>query len=335
MNKTDLPFWSVCIPTRNRGDYLGPAIESVLSQSSGRNLEIVVCDNVSTDNTAQVMERYRDDRIVFRQYDSSTSMYGNHNRCIDVATGKWILFLHSDDTLPAGCMDGLESAIEQSPDADLLTDLCLAGVPLDVNATINDADSSRIVDRTAALVMAAGGGVPSGSVYRRSTFDQCGGFDDDHLCSDATLTLGWILQKRNVVHYRHREPVWVVKDCSTTASPQFIRDHWRDARHRFSAGLDHSRQSEVREEFCEIYRRMPVQTRIQILYFCLAAGRRSLAAQCLVRDPGRLRIMTKRSLYTRVIPTAACPAWSHSVWCFAREVRDRLKARQSKTLEAV
>src|SRR4051812_13944513 len=56
---------SVMIPNFNYGRYIGETIESVLAQELGRDaeLEIVVCDNASTDDSVSVVRGYRDPRI--------------------------------------------------------------------------------------------------------------------------------------------------------------------------------------------------------------------------------------------------------------------------------
>jgi len=57
--QTDKPLVSIIIPTYNRANYLEKAIESVLKQTY-ENIEIIVSDNASTDNTMEVMQKYKD-----------------------------------------------------------------------------------------------------------------------------------------------------------------------------------------------------------------------------------------------------------------------------------
>ena len=89
-------FFSVCIPTYNRANFLPQAIESVLAQDF-TDFELIICDNASTDNTQQVVENYQDKRIRYVRYEDLVSMYANHNRCIELSTSHWLLFVHSDD----------------------------------------------------------------------------------------------------------------------------------------------------------------------------------------------------------------------------------------------
>jgi len=60
------PLLSICIPTYNRAEYLDKCLASIVSQKEfrGGNVEIVISDNASTDNTEDVVNRYQE------QYDN-------------------------------------------------------------------------------------------------------------------------------------------------------------------------------------------------------------------------------------------------------------------------
>lgn len=92
------PFFSVCIPTYNRGYCLANAIRSVLGQDF-TDFELLISDNASADDTRTVVEQFDDPRIRSLFWPELVSMYANHNRCIEHARADWIVFLHSDDAL--------------------------------------------------------------------------------------------------------------------------------------------------------------------------------------------------------------------------------------------
>ncbi len=104
----DLPLVSICIPTYNRADMVGDAIRSALSQTYPA-LEVVVVDNASTDRTAEVVASLADPRLRFERNDRNLGLFGNFNRCIELARGTLVHILHSDDTIPPGftraCVD--------------------------------------------------------------------------------------------------------------------------------------------------------------------------------------------------------------------------------------
>jgi len=88
---------TVLIPTYNRADtFLPDAIKSVLAQTY-RNFELIIGDNASTDNTAEVVKKFSDKRIKYVRADKNTGTpYTFLNKGIDMAEGKWICFLDDD-----------------------------------------------------------------------------------------------------------------------------------------------------------------------------------------------------------------------------------------------
>ena len=94
-----LPLVSVVIPTFNSKETIEQTIESVLSQSLA-NVEVIVCDDCSTDTTAEIVDaiRQRDSRVTFSRGDVN---FGGpaapRNRGMTLARGEWIAFLDSDD----------------------------------------------------------------------------------------------------------------------------------------------------------------------------------------------------------------------------------------------
>lgn len=89
-----MPQFSVIIPTFNRAAYVGLAIGSVLQQTF-RDFEIIVIDDGSDDNTADVVAALQGPIKYFHQTNQGVS--SARNRGIREATGDWISFLDSDD----------------------------------------------------------------------------------------------------------------------------------------------------------------------------------------------------------------------------------------------
>lgn len=94
----DAPLVSICIPTYNRAGMIREAIDSALGQTY-RNLEVIVVDNASSDDTASVVATYHDERFTYVKNDRNLGLFGNFNRCIEVAHGDYIHILHSDDSI--------------------------------------------------------------------------------------------------------------------------------------------------------------------------------------------------------------------------------------------
>ena len=92
---------SVVIPSFNNGAYVGQAVESVLSQGY-EDLEIIVVDDGSTDNTREVLTAYQDSVSYIYQDNSGAPVARNTG--ISAAKGEYIAFLDSDDTWEPGSL---------------------------------------------------------------------------------------------------------------------------------------------------------------------------------------------------------------------------------------
>lgn len=85
---------SVIIPTYNRADVIRNSIDSVLQQTY-KNVELIVVDDGSTDNTFDILASYRDKLTVVRQDNAGPSTA--RNRGLSISNGMIIAFLDSDD----------------------------------------------------------------------------------------------------------------------------------------------------------------------------------------------------------------------------------------------
>jgi glycosyltransferase involved in cell wall biosynthesis len=88
------PRVSVIIPTYNRAEVIGEAIDSVLAQTVPAH-EVIVIDDGSTDGTAVILSRFRGKILLIRQPNGGAA--AARNAGIRSATGDWIAFLDSDD----------------------------------------------------------------------------------------------------------------------------------------------------------------------------------------------------------------------------------------------
>src|SRR6266540_1479939 len=93
--KSKMPSVSVVIPTYNRASLLREAIDSVLNQTFN-DLELIIVDDGSTDNTEEVVHSFTDHRLMYlkQQNEGASSA---RNAGIQAATGEFIAFLDSDD----------------------------------------------------------------------------------------------------------------------------------------------------------------------------------------------------------------------------------------------
>lgn len=93
---TVFPKVSVIIPTHNRANVIQRALHSVLHQTY-ENLEVIVVDDASTDNTAEIIHAIDDKRIIFLRQEVRHGAAVARNIGIHQATGEFIAFQDSDD----------------------------------------------------------------------------------------------------------------------------------------------------------------------------------------------------------------------------------------------
>ncbi len=111
--------FSVCIPTYNRAGYLKEAIESVLNQTYG-NFELVIYDDGSTDETAKVVRSFKDPRIRYYRGEENRGRPFARNRCIELSTGEWIVWLDDDDRMEPELLSRYLLEINKYPDLKVL-----------------------------------------------------------------------------------------------------------------------------------------------------------------------------------------------------------------------
>ena len=114
MTGSNTPKVSVCIPAFNAAEFLRQAVESVLEQSY-LDVEIVIIDNCSTDETIVVVEELIKKsirNIRFYKNDRNIGLVGNLNRCLEYAQGTYIKLLMADDVLLPGCLKQMANALD-------------------------------------------------------------------------------------------------------------------------------------------------------------------------------------------------------------------------------
>lgn len=135
MNNFVPPLVTIAIPTYNRANlYLIQAIESALNQTYP-NLEIIISDNCSTDDTEMVVRSFKDTRIrYFKQKKKNIGGNNNFNFCLKQARGEYFLLLMDDDLI----------------DSDFI-ETCMQGVNYDCNYGIIRT-GTRIIDSQGILI---------------------------------------------------------------------------------------------------------------------------------------------------------------------------------------
>lgn len=173
---TAFPAVTVVIPAWNASLYVRQAVESVLAQTHG-DVEIVVVDDGSTDNTREVVRAVADPRVrLLTQNQEGPS--AARNRGVDAArASKYIAFLDADDCWDPDKLERQTAYLDRHSECGALGSLMRyisssGGVLGQAGEPIHAADRERI---------ARGELFPfqlSSLVVRRSAFEHIGGFDE-------------------------------------------------------------------------------------------------------------------------------------------------------------
>ncbi len=119
MSKTK-PLVTIGIPTYNRADdYLRQTLESALNQTY-HNLEVIVSDNCSPDNTEAVVRSYTDLRIRYFRQTRGLKPNDNFNFCLKQAKGSYFLLLHDDDVIDKDFVEICMKAANYSTDIGII-----------------------------------------------------------------------------------------------------------------------------------------------------------------------------------------------------------------------
>lgn len=112
------PQFSIMIPTFLRNNYLKDTIESALSQKTQIDFEVVVVDNNPDEedtSTLEIIKKYDTKRVSYYKNDENLGMFGNWNRCLELANAEWVLILHDDDTIKDNYISSMMKIITEYP----------------------------------------------------------------------------------------------------------------------------------------------------------------------------------------------------------------------------
>jgi glycosyltransferase involved in cell wall biosynthesis len=167
---------SVVLPVRNRPESVSAAVASVLAQSFD-DLELVVVDDASTDETPEVVGAIADPRVRLVRLAQRVGAAAARNRGMDVARGRLIAFQDSDDQWREGHLDLLTAAMTSAPDAVVAYGALQLPPGSGVPTIPGPADGVRSGDLRSALARYNIVSLPCALVHA-SRITQIGGFDE-------------------------------------------------------------------------------------------------------------------------------------------------------------
>ena len=181
---------SVVVPTFNGGRQLLSQLEAVLAQAGGREVEVVVVDDGSTDDTRSLIDGLaaRDRRVHVLDSGGRLGVSGARNVGVRAASGDRLLFTDHDDLVGDGWLAAMEKAFDDGAEV-------LAGT-LEFHRLNGHLEA--VSHRPLAVGPMESRWLPfafgSACGMTRSAFDAAGGWDEDFRFGCDDLAMSWRLQ---------------------------------------------------------------------------------------------------------------------------------------------
>jgi hypothetical protein len=185
------PTFSVIVAAYNVADVISDALESIRSQEV-RPLEVIVCDDGSTDDLEQVLVPYRDEIVFLRKQNGGEA--SAKNAAARTANGDFIAILDADDAYLPGRIAALAELASTRPDLEILTtDALLVANGRPVRRNYDDSWPFEVDDQRRAILQR--NFIFGHAAVKRELFLESGGFDESILwTTDWDLWLRLILR---------------------------------------------------------------------------------------------------------------------------------------------
>lgn len=113
------PLVTIAIPTRNRATLVKECVTSALAQTY-RNIEVLVSDNASIDDTLATLASFDDPRLRVLANPENVGLVNNFNNCIRQAKGDYIVLLSDDNTLDTFFLEKCVKLVRAEPDIPIV-----------------------------------------------------------------------------------------------------------------------------------------------------------------------------------------------------------------------
>lgn len=161
------PRITIIIPTRERCDVLESSLRTAVSQDY-ENLEIIVSDNFSSDDTANVVRRANDRRIRYLNTGGRLSMSRNWEFALSHVDDGWVTFMGDDDGLVPGAISSVADIIRATQAKAIRSNFCTYDWP----SITGTAHGQLIVPLTRGLEMRETGRWLSKVMHGRAKYNQ-------------------------------------------------------------------------------------------------------------------------------------------------------------------
>ena len=110
---------SIVLPTHNGSAYIAQSIESCLNQPYG-NLELIVVNDASQDDTKKIISSYEDPRILYLENDSNMGLANSLNRGFSASKGEYLTWTSDDNYYASNALAKMLSELKGSKNIDFV-----------------------------------------------------------------------------------------------------------------------------------------------------------------------------------------------------------------------
>ncbi len=227
------PDLSIVIPTYHREAFLKEAIDSAVQDFAGLTVEIVIVENDSYEfpgsSMHHMLKAYDATVVHYYQNERNIGMFGNWNRCFELARAPWVAMLHDDDLLATDYYAKAKRLLQKAKKDRKLVFIKSNEAPIR-NGEVYRRNGTKeyFVKKLENRILRFGrvgidligpdkiglfGACSCGSLMKRDVYIACGGFDEDHYPSaDAQYPVRIVAQGFRIAqamgvlgHYRWGE----------------------------------------------------------------------------------------------------------------------------------
>lgn len=220
------PLVSIVLPTYKRAHVLPHAIRSVLSQTY-KNLELIIVDDNSPDNTAAVVKSFDDARIRYVKNDPNLKLPRALNKGFSLANGAYLTWTSDDNVFAENAIEKMVDALQANhcefvyADYYLFADLDAAGNPL-------DAQHERLSSK---LQLEKSNHIGACFLYTRKVYEEVGEYDPELFLVEDYDYFIRIAKRFSVCHIpeplyffrRHDDALYCSRFCEVKAADVLVR----------------------------------------------------------------------------------------------------------------
>ncbi len=216
MQKSESPFFSIVTISYNQQEYLKDCIDSILNQSF-EDYEYIIQDPGSIDNSRDIIKSYKSHKLSY-YFEKDDSPAQGLNKGFSKATGKYYLFLNSDDVLLEDTLSILHQTILNYPSYDVYS-----GGSEIINAkgeklreTFSDNYNIHMAAYGHSIILQ-----PS-TTFKSSLFKSVGGFNENNICNwDGELFFDFALKSAKFFKIKKMLSQYRITNLTVTGSGKY------------------------------------------------------------------------------------------------------------------